>query len=462
MENIKLINIRSIATFSLAVLYLVNVLVEWEPILLTNYILLVIVLILSLFAVQGASKVIGYSLFLVGGVLLITHNAEPRIWLDGISRNLYLLAMFTLVPLLGAPIRQGGYMEALRDFFRKFVSKNSQFYFLVKSITFLISVMINIGSIPLMHQISAASEKIKNKRLVSNALTRGFAASIVWAPSYAAVALVLDLTQAEWIRLFPHGIGVGIMAIILGWMMTLLEERSKAGPFEKNLLPNSQESTIHIKWKKIIELIIFGTVLILSIAVISQNVTISTVTVVAMISLVFPAFWLGLIGKISGLSRDMKGFYFQERLPNLKNEAVIFLGAGFLATAIGLSAFGELAPILLGKVVGDSPVLLSAVIMTLIVLLSVVGIHPIISVTVIGSFLQAELYNVSPTFIALILISGWALGVGVSPTSGTNITTASLVKGSFLQICKWNARYTVILLTLIWIGINIVNYLNLI
>jgi hypothetical protein len=110
--------------------------------------------------------------------------------------------------------------------------------------------------------------------------------------------------------------------------------------------------------------------------------------------------------------------------------------------------------------VGDSPLFLSLVIISLVVLLSALGVHPIITVTVIGSILQAEYYHVTPTFIALILTTGWALGAAVSPSSATNISVASLVDRSVLEVSRWNLGYTFILFVLTWVVLNLAHWLG--
>jgi len=464
MESSKQVNFRSIATLALAVLYLINEIIKVEWLGLVTGFLLVGVLSLSLLAVEGASRAIGIGLFVVGGIIFTWLGAEPALWFQGLNRNLYLLAMFILVPLLGAPIRQGGYMETLRSFFRQYIRVDSLFYLLVKSFTLFIAVMINVAVIPLMHQIGLASDKSSNSRLMAVSLSRGFAASIIWAPSYAAVALVLELSGARWIDLFPYGLGLGVGAILLGSLMTRIEgQQGKTEPEinqQEAIQQSLGEQSEGVNWEKIAELGFFGLVLIGGIVVASQLTGIATVTVVSMAAIIFPVVWLAAIGCLPRWWTEVRGSYFHIALPKVKNEVVLFAGAGFLATAIDISAFSQLAPIVLERLVGDSPLFLSLVIISLVVLLSALGVHPIITVTVIGSILQAEYYHVTPTFIALILTTGWALGAAVSPSSATNISVASLVDRSVLEVSRWNLGYTFILFVLTWVVLNLAHWLG--
>jgi hypothetical protein len=220
------------------------------------------------------------------------------------------------------------------------------------------------------------------------------------------------------------------------------------------------EQSEGVNWEKIAELGFFGLVLIGGIVVASQLTGIATVTVVSMAAIIFPVVWLAAIGCLPRWWTEVRGSYFHIALPKVKNEVVLFAGAGFLATAIDISAFSQLAPIVLERLVGDSPLFLSLVIISLVVLLSALGVHPIITVTVIGSILQAEYYHVTPTFIALILTTGWALGAAVSPSSATNISVASLVDRSVLEVSRWNLGYTFILFVLTWVVLNLAHWLG--
>ncbi|MBS4026366.1 MAG: C4-dicarboxylate ABC transporter, partial [Clostridia bacterium] len=311
MESSKQVNFRSIATLALAVLYLINEIIKVEWLGLVTGFLLVGVLSLSLLAVEGASRAIGIGLFVVGGIIFTWLGAEPALWFQGLNRNLYLLAMFILVPLLGAPIRQGGYMETLRSFFRQYIRVDSLFYLLVKSFTLFIAVMINVAVIPLMHQIGLASDKSSNSRLMAVSLSRGFAASIIWAPSYAAVALVLELSGARWIDLFPYGLGLGVGAILLGSLMTRIEgQQGKTEPEinqQEAIQQSLGEQSEGVNWEKIAELGFFGLVLIGGIVVASQLTGIATVTVVSMAAIIFPVVWLAAIGCLPRWWTEVRG-----------------------------------------------------------------------------------------------------------------------------------------------------------
>ncbi|GAW93979.1 hypothetical protein Desmer_2072 [Calderihabitans maritimus] len=443
----------------MALLYLTTLFIKWNWLDCIIDILIIVTLVLSMVAVHGTSRIIGYSLFIIGAILLYHYHVPLTVWGKALRRNLYLLVMFTLVPLLGIPIRQGGYIDVLKGFFRHYVRRDNQFYLLVKVVTFLVGVMINVAVVPLVHQISLASEKSKNRRLLSTALIRGFAASIIWNPGHAAVALTMELTGAKWLKIFPYGLLMSFMAIFIGWLMTLLEEKNRTN--SRGCSPAKEE--MEIAWNKIVELSTFGLLLIATIVIISLLTGITTVVVVAMVSLVFPIIWLTVIRKLPVFVAEFKDQYFKVNLPRLKNEVVLFLGAGFFSTAVSVSHWDNLVSILLQETVAGNAVVFSLVVISLTVLLAMLGIHPIITVTILGSSVRPEFYNISRDLMALILTSSWSLGIAVSPSSGLNVTMSGLIERSPLVTGpRWNGIYAVIVSVIIILILNLLNSFGLV
>ncbi|HHV64963.1 MAG TPA: hypothetical protein GXX46_07820 [Peptococcaceae bacterium] len=206
-----LTNIRSTFTFSMAILYLINFFVQSSFLHWIVLILMVSVIGLSLVVVTGSSKVIGYISFGVSIFLLISYGAPFEVWEKALEENLYMIVMFSMVPLLRIPIQYGGYFEALQSFFRRFVHSRSRFYLLVSFISAFIGVLVNLAVVPLVHEISKASDFNANKRLLSSAISRGFCTCTIWAPTMASNALIIQLTGAEWHLFFPFALFSGII-----------------------------------------------------------------------------------------------------------------------------------------------------------------------------------------------------------------------------------------------------------
>ena len=154
---------------------------------------------------------------------------------------------------------------------------------------------------------------------------------------------------------------------------------------------------------------------------------------------------MGLIRKLLLLAQEFRGDYFNESLPKLKSEIVLFVGAGFLATSVGYSHVGDYVPLLLHNMVGNSGVLYALVVVFGILLFAAVGIHPIITMTIIGSTVDPSAYGISPTLMALIFTISWAMGISVSPSAANVIAISGLAERSPVYIGPaWNGPYAVI------------------
>ena len=443
-------------TFAIAISYLINLFIKSSYLenLITT--LLFLIYILSLLMVRESARVIGYSLLIVSVVLLFISNAPPQVWIEALRRNLYILVMFTLVPLLSIPIKCGDYIKALEEIFKRYAYKDSKFYLLISNLTFLISSMVNIAAIALIYQLSQASEKRIDKKLVAISISRGFTASLIWAPSYISTALALELTGAKWTSIFPFGLALGIITVVFGWLIIRLKEYGREKQAPTIAIDNK------INWKKIIELCLFSSALMVIIVLIPHFANLSTVIVVALISLIFPLVWSAIIGHIRSLVREFKGNYYQITLPKLKNETVLFIGAGMFSSSIMYSQLAGLIPQILTDLGVTSLPLLSIFIVFIALFLAILGVHPIILVTLFGSTIQPSMYNISPTLLALLLTSCWALAAAISPSSASNITIANLVDCSVLKGVQWNIKYILILSIILLGTINIFHLLKII
>ncbi|HBV88878.1 MAG TPA: C4-dicarboxylate ABC transporter [Desulfosporosinus sp.] len=431
--------IRSILTFNIAILFLVNLFIQSDLIQEINLIILLVVIVLSFTAVSGTSLLIGSMSFGLSISLFLFYDAPLIVWQQAFQENIYLVVMFTLVPLLGIPIQHGGYFEALQGVFRRYIYSNSRFYLLVSFVSAFVGVLVNLAVVPLVLQVSQASSKRSNKKLLSSAIVRGFATCTIWAPTTAAIALIVQLSGASWPLFFPYAILCGVIAGLVGYFMTMHEE-TKAG---KDFTSIDEEPNVEFDMQKIIELSTFSIILISAIAGLSFITGIHTVIVVSIASLIFPVLWLGFIGRLKILIKEFWVYF--HGLPKLKNEIVLFMGAGLLATSIDYSHLGNYISFVLSNLVGQNALFLAIVIVLSILMLSALGIHPIIPVTIIGGTVKAAAYGVTPTYLALVLAVSWAMGISISPSSATVIALSGLTGQSPIHVGpRWNGLYVII------------------
>lgn len=444
--------IRSILTFCIAIIFLSNLFIKSNLIQDINLVIMILVIALSFTVISGTTLAIGVMTFSLSAFLFLYYNAPLSVWQEALQENIYLVVMFTLVPLLGIPIQHGGYTEALQGVFKRYVYNNSRFYLMVSLTSAFVGVLVNLAVVPLVLQISKASGISSNKKLLSAAIARGFATCTIWAPTTAAIALIIQLSEASWLLFFPYGILCGVIAGFVGYVMTMYEEKRGSNAYTTV----EKESVEEYDVGKVAELCIFSIILILAIAIVSFLTGIHTVIVVSMVCLLYPVLWLGTIGRFQVLITEFMGNYFKVSLPKVKNEIILFVGAGLFATSINYSQLGTNISKFLSLLVGQNALLLAVVVILFILLLSALGIHPIISVTIIGGTVTASTYGVTSTYLALILAIGWAMGVSISPSSATVIAISGLTGQSPLHVGpRWNGLYALVASTVMIVILTI-------
>ena len=423
---------RSAATFCLGVSLIANVFFASSMLDDLNLMLMVGVIALSFAASTGSSRVIGILLFGSSIALLLHSQAPLDVWKQALRENSYLIAMFVLVPLLSIPVQHGGYGESLREVFVRYANTDSRYYALVSIMAAFVGVLISIAAVPLTYEVSRASGCNYDEKLLASALSRGFITCMIWAPTSATIALVVQLTGVDWVAFFPFAIACALIAGAVGFLMTFVRDEAEA-PMGK------------IDAGKVVELSAFAFLLVVSVAATSQLGGLSAIVVVAMASLVFPVAWMAAIGRLPTYAREFRGDYFNNKLPQSKNQIVLFAGAGFFAQSIGYSHLGDALVGSLLHMTGQSVLLLTVAIIGITLATSAVGIHPIAVVAVVGGTMGASQWGVSPIYLALVLSISWAMGNALCPASANVVAVSDMVGQSPIKVSlRWNGPYVLV------------------
>ena len=423
---------RSAATFCLGVSLIANVFFASSMLDDLNLMLMVGVIALSFAASTGSSRVIGILLFGSSIALLLHSQAPLDVWKQALRENSYLIAMFVLVPLLSIPVQHGGYGESLREVFVRYANTDSRYYALVSIMAAFVGVLISIAAVPLTYEVSRASGCNYDEKLLASALSRGFITCMIWAPTSATIALVVQLTGVDWVAFFPFAIACALIAGAVGFLMTVVRDEAEA-PAGK------------IDAGKVVELSAFAFLLVVSVAATSQLGGLSAIVVVAMASLVFPVAWMAAIGRLPTYAREFRGDYFNNKLPQSKNQIVLFAGAGFFAQSIGYSHLGDALVGSLLHMTGQSVLLLTVAIIGITLATSAVGIHPIAVVAVVGGTMGASQWGVSPIYLALVLSISWAMGNALCPASANVVAVSDMVGQSPIKVSlRWNGPYVLV------------------
>ncbi|HZG74315.1 MAG TPA: hypothetical protein VEZ72_00530, partial [Paenibacillus sp.] len=125
-----------------------------------------------------------------GAILLSVRSAEAEVWFAAAGMNVTIVTLFLFAPLFGIPVRLPAYVEALKRFYEASFKSPAALVAGSQLLTQILSVFINVGSIPVVYQLVFVKPRPGLHRLLANAMNRGFAGAILWSPYFAAMTLV--------------------------------------------------------------------------------------------------------------------------------------------------------------------------------------------------------------------------------------------------------------------------------
>ncbi|WP_416145189.1 hypothetical protein [Planococcus koreensis] len=204
----------------------------------------------------------------------------------GLQTNANVLAIFIFVPLLAIPIRQGNYLAYIEVIFSYYIKKTDQLYLFSTLTAGSIGGVMNIGSIPILYQLTDTPSFEPYTILRIKAMIRGFVLAFLWSPYFISVGLVLAYFDVTWLQLFPVGIVLTFLIMACGYLL----ERKSSEPIPRDKpLPDPLE--LHRAKQKVAELT--GVVgLITAIIMISEKMTgLSVLTVIPLVAIIMSFVW---------------------------------------------------------------------------------------------------------------------------------------------------------------------------
>src|SRR5699024_10522032 len=136
---------------------------------------------------------------------ILIYSQQPMdVWMEGITKNLPLVCLIVVVPLLGIPISLGQYHEHLADLTAKFQTKPHFLYLMITGLFTLIAPITNMGSIYIVHSMM---EKLKlPSEFLGRVYVRGVTSVHAWSPYFASVFLVVYSLNIPIYKYMPYGL----------------------------------------------------------------------------------------------------------------------------------------------------------------------------------------------------------------------------------------------------------------
>jgi hypothetical protein len=361
-------------------------------------------------------------LLLTGAPLLLfgtVYGDDPQYLLKALEANYLVLAMLVGVSFLRLVAMQGVHSDEQLPRGRTALWQTLLGAHLIGSV-------INISSVLIVGDRLSARQPLQPVQAL--VLLRSFSICAFWSPFFAAMGLTLvSAPGAELKTLVLFGLPVALAGLLFS-----MWEVARAPAVEQ-----ARGYPMHLKalWMPLVLAVL---------VVICHEIwpAISVLTLVTLISILFAVSWLLLRQKRQGGRRLLN--HIHEGLPGLAGEVMLFLAAAVLAAGVAssLNAFDlALAPEHYGAQE-------ACITLLVLIVLAFAGMHPVTSVVLVGSILAPSVSD--PNLLGLTMLMGWALGVGLSPLSGVQLSLRARYSIPAVQLMRLNRLYAPVMLLVCW------------
>lgn len=410
----------------------------WE---IAALVLAVLYLALEFSATGRMQRVAGY-LLAAGGIGFGLHAGVGwEVLLDGIARSLKFLVMFSAVAWLQGPAMTSPTLMAARQFVIDQPS-GRRFLILAYAAHFL-GAFLNLAALTLLAGMVARADGRQLKDRLAVALMVGFTSASSWSPFYVSVTVVLAaLPGLQWADVAVPGIITGLCVVAVTALVDRVFVRGARPPAPKG--PEVAKAS----WGKLGALL--GSLMVLVVAL-ETLVGMSIPIILGMLAPPYAMLWFYISparrSQVAGLPRKVI-----TSLPNLRGEALVFIGANLFGTGVARALDPSGVAHLLH--IGLWPDFAKPLALALfIVVTGSIGIHPVVLVILVGSVLPPEVFGMPPLVMALVMLGTWGLSTTSSPFSGTTLVVARLTGEDAFRLAWRSAPfYTLIGGTVVAIG----------
>ncbi len=434
--------------FLVILLYLLSVLFPQLNIGVILSILSLTIVLCTLFNAKRFVRILGSSFLMFGLLLLWTSGAPWHQYILSFGPMLDLLTMFTLVPILGIPIKLGGYSGGIQTIIQNKVRTSGQLYMITSGFSYFFSIFMNLATLPMTYYSIRPALNIipvQNKeRFMSRAITRGFAMPLLWAPVTPIVGIVITMTGVSWVSILPYVVPLSIVGMGLDWFI------------------GSRQSKIMIKNKKSVSVSEMaatiepgqinrsGRVFQILLAIIIFNVVISLVEksfsypflfLVSLLVIPFAFTWSIFLKKGKEFGAQLFK-HFQDFSFSMKDQFFIYLSAGFFISTINVSHANVWLDGWISKFIHVAGVEVFLILLPLIPLaFAFLGLHPAVSLALMTEGLNPEVIGISPHILTVAMLAGAVSAFLVGPYNATLGLMSNLVKESSYKVSNWNLSF---------------------
>lgn len=435
-------------------MYLLSVLFPQLAIKGPISLLCLIIVVCTFFQAKRFVQLLGSTFLILGLGLLWTSGAHWNQYILSFGPMLDLLTMFSLIPILGIPIKLGGYSNSIQSIIQKKVKHSGQLYMITSGISYFFSIFMNLATLPMTYySIRPALDVIpvQNKeRFMSRAISRGFAMPLLWAPVTPIVGIVITMTDVSWVSILPYVIPLSIIGMGLDWFIGSRKSKLIDHKTEKASVIHETAAAVETGqmnksirvYQIFLAIIIFNVV----ISLIEKKFPYSFLILVSLLVLPFAFTWSLLLKQGKEFGAHLRA-YFQTFSVNMKDQFFIYLSAGFFISTINVSHTNRWLDGFVLKLVQLTGVEIFLLLLPLIPLFfAFLGLHPAVSLALMSKGLNPEVMGISPHLLTVAMLAGAVSSFMVGPYNATLGLMSNIVKVSSYKVSNWNLAFTALYL----------------
>lgn len=285
--------------------------------------------------------------------------------------------------------------------------------------THLFGAVINISAPVLV------GERIAPRRdmtpLQAKTVSRAFVAASMWSPFFIAMALIIHYVPGAQLPVIS-GLGFATSAVMMAWCAVTLTRDPGAADF----------TGYPLHWRAL------WAPVLLSACVLSGHALLPELSVLVLIEGAALGVTLAvLLLRQPRAAGAMLAGHVRGRLPDMRGELTMFLGAAVMTAGIG-AAIGYTGVVLAPASFGPGA---AAVLLAALIVLAVVGVHPVVCISVLASLWPFGAYD--GNLLGAVFLLAWGLGLVISPFSGTSLVFQGRFGLRTMDLLRFNLAYVV-------------------
>lgn len=419
-------------------------------------ILCFIIVCSTFFLAKRTVQILGSTFLLLGLFLLWNSGAHWHNYILSFGPMLDLITLFTLVPILGIPIKLGGYSGGIQTIIQKRIKNSGQLYMITSGISYFFSIFMNLATLPMAYySIRPALNmfSVENKeRFMSRAITRGFAMPLLWAPVTPIVGIVISVTDVSWVSILPYVVPLSILGLGMDWFIGARRSKKMLHPIQ-NISTHETAATIEPGQmdspRRILQIFLAIIIFIAAISVAESLFHYSFLILVSLIVIPFAFSWSLFLKKGTEFGNQLLQ-HFQSFSISMKDQFFIFLSAGFFISTINISHTDILLNEWIMKFIQVAGVEIFMILLPLVPLaFAFLGLHPAVSLALMTGGLDISALGLNPHILTVAMLAGAVSSFLVGPYNATLGLMSNLVKDTSYKVSNWNTTFMTIYISIV-------------